>query len=512
MSDFDWDALPDAKPEFDWDSLPDAESPLDEKTSTLSSLGRGAAQGATMGFADEIAGGFGALSDIVNNPKDYKKIDELYKRNRDESRENFEKAKKDNPITFGAGEIGSGIATMLIPGLNAANSLKTASILGAGMGGVYGIGSSNKSDFPDIALDGLKGVGAGIGAGAAGYGISKAMPIAGKFVGEKLKDLAETRAFKALGGLKKSTDEAIAKGNINKIGRAALDEKIVTPLASKQKMAGRVSQKIEHKMQALKNLIDEARANAGDIKFDTQAAGERIKNQLKEQFSELPEEVLAPRLNQIDVWMKGGPRDISQLQKFKTQMQSFINDKSYWKGNPNASQQDLMSIRKMAKEGIEDIGDQYAQRVGQSGGAIKNTNRELGQFFQMDDILQDRLARDAANQTISLGDKVAATAGAASTGPEGLLLAGANKFAREKGNQIVATGADSVSKFLLQSPVMQKLANTNPAAFKSLANHLTGRFTGGKGPMSAESDQKSPSFVSNPMSDEEIKQGFLQGN
>lgn len=68
------------------------------------STARGAAQGASFGFADEISG---ALEAAFTGKK--------YAAARDESRANFRSAEAAHPIAYGAGELAGGLATALVP-------------------------------------------------------------------------------------------------------------------------------------------------------------------------------------------------------------------------------------------------------------------------------------------------------------------------------------------------------------------------------------------------------------
>lgn len=166
-------ALAQAKPRSVDDLIsqfdPQAVKPEDDKKSKIESLARGAAQGASLGFADEITG---ALESAFS--------DKSYAKARDESRKEYGKAKADNPLTYGGGELGGGLLTTLVPGLNAAKGAKLATQVGraALQGGLSGLGSSEadltEGDVTGAAKD--TAIGAGLGAGLTaviGGGIGK---------------------------------------------------------------------------------------------------------------------------------------------------------------------------------------------------------------------------------------------------------------------------------------------------------------------------------------------------
>jgi len=122
----------------------------DEAASYLESATRGAAQGATFGFADELTGAAEALKDSYDN-NSLEKFGDDYSKHRDESREAYRAAEEANPLTSFAGNIAGGML-IPVPGANAA--LKGAqgvekaaklAMIGAGAGALTSAGSSETS-------------------------------------------------------------------------------------------------------------------------------------------------------------------------------------------------------------------------------------------------------------------------------------------------------------------------------------------------------------------------------
>ena len=137
---------------------------LHEAPTTLESVVRGAAQGASFGFSDEITGALEAAF-----------TDKTYEQARDESRQNYTNARETNPIAYGASEVGAGVATAFIPGLGALNAgrgAKIAEVVGkaALQGGLQGTGYSDKDTVAGVAADAAAG--AALGGGLA-YGVPK---------------------------------------------------------------------------------------------------------------------------------------------------------------------------------------------------------------------------------------------------------------------------------------------------------------------------------------------------
>lgn len=321
------------------------------------------------------------------------------------------------------------------------------------------------------------------GAQLLSKGASKASGVAGKY----LNDLAEQRAFKSLGPVKSFEDSAQAKGLINQIGRQALDEGVVTPLASKKTMLDRAEHGADAKSAQLKGLLEDISQNKNltpeqvadldSAKFNPAQAGNALKAQIGDKYSDFSPRILESRTNQIDDFLhKDESFDILRAQNLKKNMNEFIKDRSYWQNNPSASQEGLMNIRRTIKEGIEKNADKYAEVVGQEGGRVRELNRSLGNNLEMGDILADRISRNSVNNNLSLGDKLAAIIGENALGWKGLLGAPVNMLMRSKGNQLLATGANRASKLLSESPSLQAIervpSDDVAAAIESLARQI----------------------------------------
>lgn len=133
-----------SKSTFDPDAYLSTKLPITSQPSELESAGRGLAQGASLGFADELTGGAEALKDELSNQAGDKSFGDLYRQHRDESRAAYDAAQKANPKSFLAGELGGGLATALVPGLNVAKgaTLGARAAGAAALGGTYALGNS----------------------------------------------------------------------------------------------------------------------------------------------------------------------------------------------------------------------------------------------------------------------------------------------------------------------------------------------------------------------------------
>lgn len=159
----------------------------EEEYSQLDSLLRGAAQGLTFGFADEIAGAGGAVVDTLKGDSKLSNLLNAYRENRDISRSRFKEAEEQNPASFFAGDIGAGVTTGALTGgagavanlgrVGAKAGIKELAKVGLKQGAAAGAGYSEGDTLGEVATDtalgGLVGAGAGAALPIAGKGISK---------------------------------------------------------------------------------------------------------------------------------------------------------------------------------------------------------------------------------------------------------------------------------------------------------------------------------------------------
>jgi hypothetical protein len=172
------------KPKFDPTKefkVADKEVDFEEDSpSALESTIRGAIQGYTFKHADEVSGVVEALwNKAKGNSAEF---GELYKKYRDESRENFKKAEEANPNAYMVGEIGGGIGSVFTPGLGLAKAGTIATTAGkaAIAGGLYGVGESEKEDLAGLAKDTAIGATTGAVLDVGLRGAGKALKAGGK--------------------------------------------------------------------------------------------------------------------------------------------------------------------------------------------------------------------------------------------------------------------------------------------------------------------------------------------
>lgn len=200
-------------------------APPPGQSSTGDALLRGAAQGSTLGFADEMTGAAGGLYDYIQGKLGNRgdiSLSDAYHTRRDSARKADAKAEAEHPYATLAGQALGGIGTAVVPGLSALNVGKGAGLVeaaakGAALGGIVGAGNAKEiTDVPSGVLSGAA-TGAAIGGGLnrLGRGVSAAASKAGPLLA------------KVLGGV---DSETLAKyaANADRINQAgALPEEAV---------------------------------------------------------------------------------------------------------------------------------------------------------------------------------------------------------------------------------------------------------------------------------------------
>lgn len=226
--------------------------------------GRGAIQGASMGFGDEIYGAYKGLTEDGN-------YDEIYRRERDAVRANNDRAREAHGLAYGTGEIGAGLATAFIPGAAPA-TLGRAAAFAAGSGALNAVGNSESENIRDIGKEAAVGAAFGGAAGGLGYGIGKGV---GGIV-DKLK-----------GGLDKGANSLIAKhvmspqdfgkaasrGEVQKMGQAVFDEGLTSPFSGRGEIGRRAGDLLDGARSTERQILASTpRADVGALRDRVQRA------------------------------------------------------------------------------------------------------------------------------------------------------------------------------------------------------------------------------------------------
>jgi hypothetical protein len=198
-------------------SQPSAAAPA---VSRLESAGRGALQGVTFGFSDEIGGGLAAAGNALLG--DFN-ISDNYSRTRDSIREGNRAAQQANPGTYVLGELAGGVA-LPFSVAKAATKLPQAGQavsrmagftpevtqaatfgqrvgqgvrMGGAYGAAYGAGLSEADSVGGVALDTAKGAGVGALVGGVAVPAVDAVSAVGRAVAAPIRARSNPKGFAA---------------------------------------------------------------------------------------------------------------------------------------------------------------------------------------------------------------------------------------------------------------------------------------------------------------------------
>lgn len=394
------------------------------------------------------------------------------------SPEEFEKYKQGLPAALA----GTAMMAAPIPGT-------TLGRIGLGAAGGGLIGALEPAgDMAERAKQAGKGALLG---GAFTGAVEATAPLIGKaseWIGDKAKDFAEQKAFKALGPFKRQA--AQNADEINQIGRTALDEGIIgwKPTSS-QTIAERASEAVANKGGEIQALTDELSGLENQASYSgmprTQIA-ENLKAKLIKN-SEIPavQERNAKVSQWIDDFVNSGEPNLS-FQKLR-QLKGDVKDLIKWDRLPQADipleEQFHRALYDELRSGEESGADAIEKAFyGNQSNRLQDLKSTYGDLKTAQRIAENRASSDTANRAIGLTDTISggagATVGAHVGGPVGAALGGAvgavgNKLGRTYGNQVMAKAADATSKAFL-SPTLLDLMKKSPAALPLLTKTLPG--------------------------------------
>lgn len=473
--DEEWEDIP---AEEEWEDIATQNGPPGLGEVAARSMG----QATSLGFIDELAGTFespkGAIKKIAHTwtPMDFKGDKDVAKyiagrnawRNRDKEAEH-EYPELYNGLNF-AGTIGAS----LIPGVGLSKSTKYLPSLAqsAKFGAILGLGNSERESAVGQAFD------AGVGAlgGAAGESIGRgASMIGGKVAKTKpvqkviawLDDMAEKRAFKQAGAMLKDERAATHQGRLNKTGRLLIDEDVVTPAGSVERIARKAESKLDEtgaRLGKAEEALDASRAAAAregvDIGIDTNVVADRIEREIIAELADDPAlgtlvPMLRGHVERFRALSRNGKAGFKKAGDMKRNYDKLVN---YEKEQPIAKEY----LKRM--RGI--LNDEIEKEVG--GLLSKGDHPELYQAWLKDkerygllhsvwEMAQDKALRNQANRAISPSDygmmATGAVIGSQQDGLKGVpggaaALFIANRLGRSYGSGAAARGANRFARFI----------------------------------------------------------------
>lgn len=454
-----------------------------EKPGIIESAGRGAAQGASLGFIDEAAGAGNQVKAYLNRKMKERglagpagmaveaasaaipgaipvaladmiaeggKSGSEYIKGRDAWREADRTASEENPVAYGAGNLAGSAATMLIPGANAVTAGKMAAL-----GGIAGLGATEadltKGEISDAAED------AGTSA-LLGYGIGKGAralaPLAEK-ASTGLKNAATGAARRAIGYSKRFITKQ-GKERADEVARIMLDEgaipwsgsaeetlKRIQEVADKSgSELGRVREALDKmgiagvpRRQALKALSEMLPTQKGGIYDDMTKHILKARETVAAHGKEIPFGE-AEELKTL-LWKAGGKNDDIQREAFHGASRA-IRKAAESKLDESAKMLDYMNPNR-----TDNI---------TTAGYLKN-KKLYGAAADASDVALDKVNREAGNSFPSLRGTIAAGSrlGAGDImGAAGAL--GVTETALRRGAGFSANAANKIADYVKKSP------------------------------------------------------------
>lgn len=462
--------------------------PDDLKSGIGDSALRGAAQGATLGFADELTAGAGAVKDWASGKLGLRggiSIPDAYGTYIDKIRGKDAEARKEHPIAYGVGEIAGGTATgSLIPVINPAAKVGAAARIGTAAAAGAGTGAGQSQNNPFRSWDELVGFGGDAAKGAAVGGatqglLDKVTPA----IASRLRDTAEQRAFKAaVGNQQKVYDDAVKQGRVNDIGRDLLDYGVVGFGDKARTISGKADAARKVVGQEMGDLLAHIDSKAEGV-VDGGSIAQRIRDYAGSIHGE-GNSSTSQKLNAIaDAYETKGPMSLVQAQVEK-------NSFKYRPGDPGATfdkeainrvkgiigdemergiaEYQAMGLSKTQAAEAVATGTGPSRALSQEGQAVlrdaapaesasetyQSLKRNYGSFKTAGTAAEKLGNRQDKNRTLSLTDYLmGGLAGGATLNPGvGLGIAIANKLARERGSSALAVSADKVANVLERAP------------------------------------------------------------
>jgi hypothetical protein len=394
-----------------------------EEPGRLEALGRGALQGVTFGFGDEIQG---ALESIFT--------DKTYQRARDEARQANARAQQAHSGFYGGGEIAGGIAGAFVPGLDIAEGagLGTVATKSALAGALGGVGTSEATDVGGLAQAAGTGALEGAAGGAIAHGVGKGL---GKVLGgaeaketsQAIKGLAAGEGkvpAAALSASRKLTDNETVPALIHEpVGGTTIAREAYKPAEHVNELVQAKKAEIGHGLDAIYDKADQA---SGGVKvsdlvkhYDDEIAklstapGNRGAIKALEETRDDALKSWAPKL--ADALGSEGADNPStkalilktydatvpskEVRKFATTLQ---DRGSTTEANPKLATQ----IRQQLGSVTKDFVNGHVEKVlgGEDRAALEGLNARMSAAYTVERALEDRAVKEAGGRVSQQGN------------------------------------------------------------------------------------------------------------
>lgn len=367
--------------------------------SGIGAVGRGVAQGLTLGFADEAAAGTRSVYDYLTNKYGGEKsLPEIYGQEVAQSRAKDIETRQTYPYTMGASEIAGAAAPVVAATLLSAPAAGSGGVAaGAGtmarvlapttarglatLGGVAGLGYSEKKDLGGMAGDVAKGA-------AMGVAVPKAIQGAGSLIGK-----AAGGVFKGLTGVGRKAAGAFME-NPEAIRTApsfeAIAERIPKRLEILDDMISRGSKEARGHLSGLRGAtsLEDVVGKLQRMKSEIRIGGDELSGMARTEFgptakktAKILDEMIDDirRLRPVDDVEKGVKNYISE--RDVRQIMDRLDGEINW-ADPAISEQNSMlaGLRVYLDDVLKDSNIAYRDAMGPLAEKIRTRDAMVKQF------------------------------------------------------------------------------------------------------------------------------------
>ena len=412
---------------------PDAYLASKQDISTNESLLRGGVQGLTSDYADEVTG---AIEALISKKS--------YEQARNESRKNYAAAREANPISYGTGQVAGGVAqglaTAAIPG-----GVPARIGVNAAMGALQGYGANEDPSRAGIDT----AVGGTIGGFTSVLGELLPMTVQG------VRRYSQNRAAAALGA-ERGTIKAIGADKVRAAGQQALDEKVITPLATTQEMMERnegVKKKGWELMDSSYKQIDES----GQKLFSPLEAAVEVESSIAPRWRNPINHTETLQYDKtIESLLLAGDNNLTLSQAHE--IRGILGDAANWKNSYKITPKEEIarSAYFVVSKQIDKAVETGQQAIGKTDLLItlKKGEQLYSNAKTAERMLGNRGARNDGNKMgFGLTNTIIGSSAAIAGGFPGFVATMAGKHVAEQyGNQTVAKGAQWLANALEATP------------------------------------------------------------
>jgi len=412
-------------------------------------FGRGAAQGATLGFGDELQGLIQAALPV---PGDAGTFAERYRRERDAARAANEAAKQAHPVLYRVGNVAGGAApTLLAPAAKAAQGASLLTRAGVGalnaapMGAAFGAGESTAATPGGIATDAALGAAGGAALGAA-------TPVVGGLLKKGAAEAAEGLGGRAL----RYGRNAIA-GVTNALARrkplapeaveAAFQAGAIRPGSTVEGIANRLQEAADPLADRYGQILRDLEAKgvtgpnaakmAGDLLAEAQqASNNSIIGTRAEALADTGRKLLSKPTAGV---APGGDLGLMQTELMKRELQNAAAGDFVKEGRLSLSGAARKEIAGRFKGAIEDAVAQQAQKAPDEAAAFVPVKEQLHNTLQALGAAREGAGRYARRSPFGLHEAMGLATGIATGNPaEAVGSLGLMHALKERGSSTAA--------------------------------------------------------------------------